>query len=182
MASITLSRRKPCKNTLGGVKSVYLAPWYKIPFSELEYDGVVITEMPVLDVYRFESVVGTDFTQDMQENEGGKYHDINLTLTFNKISIFDNLNFQNLLKKDYFVIVEDWNGNFLMSGFENGLTAESLQATTTQYTITFTGQEEKTAPIVTGIFGTDIIVVDFIDYIFQNDDNYYFQDDNNYIF
>lgn len=184
MVSITQSRNRRCKNTLGGIKSAYLAPYFKIPRSEVEYDGVTITEFPETVFYEFELTGGNTYEQTQTENDGGKFFDIGLTLTFNKLSIFDNINLQKLLKKDYFIVVEDNNGNFFLLGFRNGLTADSLISGTnpSQYTLDWSGQEEEIAPIVTGIMGTGIIIFDGIDYIFQNDDNYYFQDGNNYIF
>lgn len=182
MEAITQGRRIHCKRQLGGIKAAYLSPYKKVLRSEITYDKVSLTEFPETLFYKFDLVTGNAFEQNQTDSEGGKYFDVNLTLTFNKITTFDNNNFQKLLKKDYFMVIEDNNGNFFLLGFRNGLTAERLEASTTQYTISFIGQEEEYAPFVNDIMGTDIIVVEFTDYIFQNDDNYYFQDDNNYIF
>lgn len=182
MVSITQGRRLHCKRQLGGIKSAYLSPYKKLLRSDIAYDKVSITEFPGTYFFKFDLVSGNAFEQVQTDSEGGKYFDVNITLTFNKITTFDNNNFQKLLKKDYFMIVEDYNGNFFLLGFRNGLTAERLDASTTQYNISFTGQEEEYAPFMNDVMGSDIIIVDLIDYIFQNDDNYYFQDDNNYIF
>jgi hypothetical protein len=181
MVSIT-HRKRHCKNLIGGVKSAYLSPYQKLLRSEIEYDGVSLTEFPETLFYKFEMAGGTVFEQQQTDSEGGKYFNVNLTLTFNKITIFDNNNFQKLLKKDYFMVIEDYNGNFFLLGFKNGITGERIETSTTQYTIDFTAMEEEFAPYVNDIMGTDIIVFDYTDYIFQNDDNYYFQDDSNYIF
>jgi len=88
-----------------------------------------------------------------------------------------------LLRKDYFLIVQDNNDNYFLAGFRNGLTAEKLEQKSNQYTINFVGQEEEFAPYVNDLMGTTFIVIGEIDdYYFQDGDNYYFQDDYNYIF
>lgn len=182
VVGIDTNRARQCKNSLGGIRAAFLAPYRKIYRSEIIYDRVTLFEFPETYVYKFDLPPGNVFEQRQSENEGGKYFDVNLSLTFNKITPFDNMNFQKLLKKDYFLIVEDNNGNFFLLGFRNGVTAEAIKTSTTQYTIDFTGMEEEFAPFVTDLMGEDFIIVDGENYIFQDDTNYIFNDDTNYIF
>lgn len=182
MAFITTGRARHCKKTLGGIKAAYLAPYKKAKRSDIIYDKVTLSQFPQTLVYKFDLVSGTTFEQRQTDGDGGKYYEVGITLTFNKITAFDNVQFQRMLNKDYFMIVEDWNGNFFMLGFRNGVTAEGIKTTTTQYTVDWTGQEEELAPFVTGLMGSDFIVVDGEDYIFQDNTNFIFQDDTNYIF
>lgn len=182
MVSITQNRPRYCKATAGGIKSLFVAPWRKVSRSEYQYDGASLTEFPETFIYRFELTGPTEFVQDMQQDDGGKYYDVGLTAVFNKITVFDNLNFQKMLRKDYFLIVEDNNGNFFLLGFRNGVSADSLTTSTTQYTIEFSGMEEEAAPFVTDLIGTNFLIEERRNYIFQDGDNYIFQDDYNYIF
>lgn len=182
MVDITSGRKRFCKSTIGGVKAAFLAPYRKVARSEIIYDRVSLFQFPETIIYKFDLITGTAFVQNQNEDEGGKYFDISLTLTFNKITVFDNMQFQKLLRKDYFIIIEDFNGNYFLLGFRNGLTAESLKTSTTQYTIDFSGQEVEFAPFVNEIMGTDFIIFDGDNYIFQDDTNYIFQDDTNYLF
>lgn len=182
MVSITQNRPRYCKRNLGGIRAVYMAPYRKLLRSEITYDGVSLTQFPETLFYPFELVQGQAFTQEQVIDDGGKFFDVSLTVVFNKITPFDNLQFQKLLKKDYFLIVQDSNDNYFLLGFRNGVTAETLRTTTTQYTITFAGQEEEFAPFVNDIMGTDIITIEASNYIFQDGQNYTFQDDYNYIF
>ena len=123
------------------------------------------------------------FEQQQNENEGGKFFNQTLTLTFNRITKFDNLKFQKLLRKDYFIVVEDHNGNYFLLGFRNGMIAESLETSTAQqYKITFTGQEIEFSPFCEELINESIIIVDGINKIFQDDTDFIFQDDYNYIF
>lgn len=180
---LSANRKRVCKGLLGGIRAAFLAPYKKVYRSEINYDGVSLFEFPETNVYKFDLVSGDVFEQKHNENEGGKYYEINLTLTFNKITAFDNTQFQRMLKKDYFIILQDNNGNFFLSGFRNGLTAEKLDRSITQYKIDFVGMEEEMAPFVNDIMYEDFIVVDGnVNYIFQDDTDFIFQDDTNYIF
>lgn len=182
MVSLTSNRPRYCKSNLGGVKAIYIAPYRKLLRSEISYDGVTLLSFPETFFYTFELVRGSEFRQQQNQNEGGKYFDVSITVNINKITAFDNLNFQRLLKKDYFLIVQDGNDNYFLMGFRNGVTADSLKTSTTQYTIEFSGMEEEFAPFVTGLIGNDIIIVPTLDYVFQDGRNFIFQDDKNYIF
>lgn len=180
---IQYGRAKQCKNLLGGLKAVFLAPYRKVHRSEYVYDGASLLEFPETFIYQFDLVGNQSFTQDNQRTDGGKYFDIKLSVTFNKITVFDNLQFQKLLRKDYFVIAQDRNDNYFLLGFQYGLTAESLKTTTTQYTIEFAGEELVIAPFVTDLIGVNFLIDDGRrNYIFQDGDNNIFQDDYNYIF
>lgn len=180
---ITAGREMQCKNTIGGLKNAYLTPYKKINRSEIIYDGVSVTAFPETFIYKFELISSDIFTQDGTENEGGKFYNQNIGLTFNKITAFDNLNFQRLLKKDYFMVVEDHNSNFFLLGFRNGITAEKIEVgTSQQYKIDFTAQEEEIAPFCETLIGTDLIIIDSFNKVFQNDYNFIFQNDFNYIF
>jgi len=178
---INQNRATKCKNSLGGVKNAYLAPYKKVLRSEIIYDGVELTEFPQTFIYKFELIDG-GFEQSQKDSDGGKYYDQNITLKFNKITVFDNINFQRLLKKDYFLVLEDRNGNFFLMGFRNGATCGKLDVSLTGYTMSFEAKEEEIAPFCNELINGDLIIFDGENYIFENDDNYIFQDDNDYFF
>jgi len=181
--ALTQGRIKGCKNTIGGIKNVYLAPYRKVLRSQIVFDGVNLTTFPQTFIYKFELVSVDVFTQSGEEENGSKFYNQQLELTFNKITAFDNLQFQKLLRKDYWIVVEDKNGNFFLMGFRNGILCEKLdKGTDQQYKLSFSGQEEELAPFCETLIGEDLIIFDFYNKEFQDDDNFTFQDDNNYIF
>jgi len=183
MADITNGRAKKCKNSIGGLKAIYLAPFKKVLRSEIVYNKVELTVFPQTFIYKFALNAEPSYVQSQKDGEGGKSFDVSLSFTFNKLSKFDNMNFQKMLQKDYFIVLEDRNDNFFLSGFRNGLSADKLDSTTAgNYNISFSGQEEEVAPFCNELINVSLIVVDVENYIFQNDDNNIFQNDNNYIF
>lgn len=178
-----VNRLKTCKNTIGGVKNAYLAPYKKVFRSELGYDGVTLTEFPQTFIYKFELVSGDVFEQAHNNGDGGKYYEGQITLTFNTITALDNQQFQRLLKKDYWLVIEDNNGNFFLMGLRNGATADSLDVSTAQqYKIKFSTMEEEIAPFCEQLMGTDLIILDPTNKIFQDGTNFIFQNDYNFIF
>lgn len=180
MVFINSNRSIQCKNTLGGVKNAYLAPYKKVLRSQIIYDGKELTQFPQTFIYKFELVNG-GFEQSQEESDGGKFYNQRITLNFNKISIFDNINFSKLLRKDYFLVLEDRNGNFFLMGFRNGASCDKLDVNLTSYTLTFEAKEEEFAPYCSSLIGTDLVPVDYENHVFENDDNYIFENDDNYI-
>jgi hypothetical protein len=180
---ITQGKNRICKDSVGGLKNAYLAPYKKVLRSEIIYDKVSLTQFPQTFIYKFELVYGNTFDQQQNSEDGGKFFNQNISLSFSKLSAFDNLQFQKLLRKDYFIIGEDWNGNYFLFGFRNGLVAEKLDSSTDQqYQISFNSQEEEIAPFCNDLINTDFIIVDGYNKVFQDDYNFIFQNDFNYIF
>ena len=181
--NITNGRDKQCKNAIGGIKSVYLAPYKKVARSEMVYNGVELSDFPQTFIYKFKMTGGVSFIQSQQDSDGGKLFSQSISLNFSKLSIFDNLNFTKLLKKDYFIVVEDNNDNFFLMGFKNGLECDKVDSSTNQtYSISFNGQEQDFAPFCNNLINDSLIIVDGYNYIFQDNTNYIFQNDTNYIF
>lgn len=181
--SVTNGRNKQCKDAIGGIKSVYLAPYKKVTRSNIIYDGVELNGFPQTFIYKFKTTGGVSCLQTQQDSDGGKSFSQSINLTFAKLSIFDNLNFTKLLRKDYFIVVEDNNNNYFLMGFKNGLECDKVETSTSQtYNISFNGEEENFAPFCNNIINDSLIIIDGYDYIFQDDTNYIFQNDTNYIF
>lgn len=180
---IIQGREIQCKTQIGGIKNAYIASYIPVTRSSITYDGISLTTFPQTFVFKFELLSGEVFQQQMNDGDGGKYYDINITLNFFKISAFDNLQFQRLLKKDWFLVIQDNNNNYFLLGFRNGLICEKLDSETNQkYSLTFTGQEEELAPFCDDLINTDLIIVDFYNKIFQEGSNFIFQDGSNNIF
>jgi hypothetical protein len=178
---ITNGRKRQPKNSIGGVRSVYFAPFKKVLRSQIALSGVNLLAFPQTFVYRFEAF-GSTFTQTQSEDAGGKSFKQNISLSFNKISAFDNVRFEKMIRNDYFCVVEDKNGNFVLAGFRNGLECNTLSVSTSgSYQLTFEGQEESFAPFCANLIGTVFVPINRVDYILQNNDDYILENNDNYI-
>lgn len=182
ICNIETGRLKNCKGSLGGIKSVYIAPYKKVLRSEIITDGVTITGFPVTFIYEFVLLGDLAFNQNESKNDGGKYQEISLSLNFKDVNAFDNSRFQKMLNRDYFVVILDRNGNYFLSGLQNGLTCETLKAGADNiYSLTFAGQELERAQFCEDLIGTSLIPVTSINYIFENNDNHIFENNDNQI-
>jgi hypothetical protein len=179
---VSAGRKKQCKNIVGGIRAIYLASFIKAKRSEIVYDKVSLTQFPQTFFYKFQSEVNSSFSQNQKENEGGKFYEQSLSLTFNKVTAFDNLNFSKFLNKEYLCVVQDRNDNYFMAGFRNGLICEKLDINNNTYTMNFEGMETELAPFCDALIGSSIVELENANRVFQNNDNYIFQDNENYKF
>jgi hypothetical protein len=164
---ITASRLKGCKDSIGGVKKVYLFAFEKHARSLIVVEDMVLTSFPETDIYPFEAVNDPNFTNNGEENEGGKFYNEGLDLSFKGIFVYDE--FEIFLKKDLRCIIEDRNGKLRMLGLRNGLIVERLNRTTgdaknslSGYTFNLQGQEENIAPFLNNLDDFNIIPNDFL--------------------
>jgi len=173
-------RDKVLKDSITGVKRVYIAPYTKLLRSQYTYNGVRLTNFPLTDFYRFDFNTQASFTQSLEIKEGNTFYNQSLSLTFNKASEYDNLNFQKLVRTDFRIVLEMKNGDFLLMGFLNGVTADKLETSESrQYQISFKGIEEDLTPYVNTLIGTKIITLNPFNLIFQNGNRQIFQNNTN---
>jgi hypothetical protein len=164
---ITAGRLKGCKDSIGGVSKVYLFAFEKHARSLVVVEDMILTSFPATDIYPFETANEPNFTDNGEENEGGKFYNEGLDLSFKGIFVYDE--FEIFLKKDLRCIIEDRNGKLRMLGLRNGLIVERLSRTTgdaknslSGYNITFQGQEENIAPFLDDLDDFTIIPNDFL--------------------
>lgn len=175
-------RDRVCKDNITGIKRVYITPYVKVSRSQYTYNGVRLTRFPLTYLYKFDFNTQASFTQSLEIKEGNTFYNQNLSLTFNKSSEYDNLNFQKLTKADFRIVLEMKNGDFLMMGFKNGVSADKLETSESrQYQISFKGIEEDLSPYVTTIFNTSFVVIDGLNAILQNGNNLIFQNNENFL-
>lgn len=150
MVNLSSGIGRICKDNVGGVKKVYLFPYVKYLRSQMPITDLVLTSFPSTTIYEFEANNDVNFTNDGEENEGGKFYNESLNLEFVGIYVYDE--FEKFLKQDFRCIILDNNGNYRMLGAFNGLLVENLTRTSGDaknsfkgYRFTLSGQEERPA-------------------------------------
>jgi len=155
---IDSGRTEACKDGVGGVRNLYVAN-----FDATLYDTATVTldEITALatavDVYKFEVRGDSNTFEETNENSrdnGTSYFVQSGTFSLKKQDVAST----RLLKLMSFgrphIIVEDYNGNFRLAGFQNG--CEVSVGTTTGgamgdlngYNITFEGMEKAPASFI----------------------------------
>ena len=156
ICGITSSRAKKCKDSIAGLDIVYLFPFVKYDRSQIIVNTNILTTFPTTTIYKFE-VLNANLTEEMSEEDGGKFYTQNLSFDLAKVDLVDNLELVKLLKKDYLAIVSDRNGIYRLLGLYNGLIAELTKVTGggkadfNGYKITLEGKESLSSLYITNL-------------------------------
>ena len=151
MSDLTRGRIEPCKNSLGGVKELWLTSF--VPYSHqliLGYRQMVIYDFPQTLMYEFKAQ-NKEFSETLNEN--GNY-DQQILFRFTGQSVEDAQAAELLAKKSLRAIVIDYNDKIRVFGLHNGLTAEvsgasgGPKSSFLGYDIVLSGIEELAAPFL----------------------------------
>ena len=156
----------PCKTGVGGVKAFYFANFEPLIYKEFEKtDGLVTslftdsgndTRTPI-DLYKYELRSSGHNLEDANENSeetGTSFVTSTFTAILKQIGATtrDELQLASFGRPQVFV--EDYNGNFLLVGIENGCTVTVNQVTGSAmgelsgYNLTITAQEREMSYLI----------------------------------
>lgn len=150
--ALTKGRVLDCKDQLGGLKYIYLGV-----FSDLESATVVedvdgqISDLGTLSVYKYVLPANTANaveTITASPENGTLFFSQALTMALNKLTAEDRNEIKLIASNRIFAVAEDFNGNQLLYGYQNGLDANGGTVETgtakgdrSGYTLTFLGEE-----------------------------------------
>ena len=125
---LTLGRLEPCKDSSGGLKNLYFANFNSSIFSEFTETGGLITALlsaPVspIDLYKYEVRSSGHSVEDAPEvsgENGTVAVTTTVTAILKQLSGTSRDEFQLMMYGRPHIIAEDYNGNFLLVGIENG--------------------------------------------------------------
>ena len=163
MNQITRGRNGACKDTLGGIKNVYMWSWVQYPFFQIK--GVksgLLTSYPSTVVYQFETVANTNgYEESLIEDNA---YSQSLTVNLKSVDLETTVDLEDYQNIRLGVIVEDYNGLFRLMGAYNGCDMESLKVVYGSgssdfngYQLEISGSERFKAPLF-----TDLSAVGFI--------------------
>ena len=153
---LSLGRLEPCKDSVGGLKAIYF-----VNFGDITSWTPDATNTDVIDAvagtpsaYKYEIKGASSFTQNIQSDRltGTTAFEQVLEVTLKKLSVADHKELKLLSYGRPHVIVEDYNGNFFLSGLEHGMEVTGGTIVTgaamnelSGYTLTLTGMERVPA-------------------------------------
>ena len=177
---------RKCKDSKGGIKSVWLLSWKQYSRSQVVTVENTVVTFPQSFVYKFESVSSVNVEEKMNENEGGKYYEQSLTMSFKSDWSRD---FDKLLNKDYRILTLDNNGLYRILGLWKGLECKKIDFKTggakgemNGYTFTLEGQEEKQSYFINNPFSNGFIEDNSYYLLLQNSDNILTQNSDKIIY
>tara|TARA_E500000081_G_C6083796_1_gene329195 strand:+ start:549 stop:1154 length:606 start_codon:yes stop_codon:yes gene_type:complete len=161
---LTLGRKEPCKDSLGGIKNVYFVDFGKL--GTVSYDS---TDTDVIDNLTGSSIGGTansltafkyevkgasslEQTVTASRETGTTFYEQTLNITLKKLTKADHKELKLLAYGRPHIAVEDYNGNVMMMGLEHGadvsggtIVTGTAMGDLSGYTLTFTASEKKPA-------------------------------------
>ena len=111
---LTLGRKEPCKDVVGGLKNVYFVDFGDLGTVTLTDDEITNMTGASGSLTAFEQAITSS-----REN-GTTFVEQTLTLTLKKLTKEDNKELKLLAYGRPHVAVEDYNGNVFMMGLEHG--------------------------------------------------------------
>ena len=161
---LTLGRKEPCKDSVGGIKNVYF-----VDFGGLGTVSFDSTDTDVIDdltgttiggtansltAYKYEVKGNSSLEQTVtaSRENGTVFYEQTLNLTLHKLTKEDNKELRLMAYGRPHICVEDYNGNLMMMGLENGadvsggtIVTGAAMGDMSGYTLTFSGTEKKPA-------------------------------------
>jgi len=151
---LTLGRKEPCKDVVGGLKNVYFVDFGDLGTVTLTNDEITnitgLNQDGNLTAFKYELKGNSSFEQTITSSRenGTTFFDQTLTLTLKKLSKEDNKELKLLAYGRPHVAVEDYNGNVFMMGLEHGadvtggtISSGAAMADLSGYTLTLNAQE-----------------------------------------
>ena len=154
--TLTLGRKEPCKDTVGGLKAVYFTDFGDYG-TVTETDDEITDLSGVFTVFKYELKGNSSFEQAITSSRenGTTFFDQTLTLTLKKLSKETNKELKLLAYGRPHVAVEDYNGNVFVMGLQHGaevtggtVSTGAAMADLSGYTLTLNAQETKAANFV----------------------------------
>ena len=172
---------RKCKDSLGGLKKVYLFPYVKYSRSQIILNGNILVSYPDTTIYEFEVETNPSVSQTQSTDAGGKYFDISLSLDLPNTLGYD---FEKVLNKDYNIITEDRNGKLRFLGNRNGLECTSLNYDTggsknsfSGLKLSFEGKEECEAWFINNLASAGFDIFGQGEFLLQENEDFLLQED-----
>lgn len=163
--AISTGRALSCKDSIGGLKSVYFVNYEDIDVADITYD---VTNTDVIDTivstgsvtaYKYDLKGASTFEQAVTSSRenGTTFFEQTLNLTFTKLDKATHKQLKLIAWGRPRVLVEDYNGNVFLMGLEHGaevsggtIVSGAAMGDLSGYTLTLTAQEKAPANFLDG--------------------------------
>jgi len=158
---LTLGRKEPCKDVVGGLKNVYFVDFGGLGTVTIANDEITnMTGTTIggsansLTAYKYELKGNSSFEQTITSSRenGTTFFDQTLTLTLKKLTKETNKELRLMAYGRPHVAVEDYNGNVFMMGTVHGadvnggtISSGAQMGDLSGYTLTLNAQETQAA-------------------------------------
>ena len=164
MSDISRGRLEHCKDSVGGIKNIYIVAQDVADYELTELDlgsgdtGLVRESRDeVISVWQFTPSRDSSYTENISvsKNNGTAYFESVLDLTFPKLTFFDHFTIKKITHGFPKILVEDNNNNVVCVSFKRGMsvTSGSIESGASMgdmsgYKLTITGEDKEPAPFL----------------------------------
>ena len=161
---LTLGRKEPCKDVVGGIKNIYFVDFgdLTLTFDASPDVDVVSSVGTSVENFKYEVKGNSSLEQTVNSSRenGTTFYEQTLNLTLHKLTKEDNKELKLMAYGRPHVVIEDYNKNLMIMGLEHGadvsggtIVTGAAMGDLSGYTLTLTGMEtmpanfiEKTSP------------------------------------
>lgn len=153
---LTIGRAVPCKDVVGGIKSVYFVDFGD--FGAIAYDSTNTDAIETIagtpEAFQYDVKGNSSFTQNVNSSRenGTTFYEQVLELTFTKLDKQSHKELKLMAFGRPHVFVEDYNENIFLMGLEFGaeitggtIVTGAAMGDLSGYTLSLTAQEKKPA-------------------------------------
>ena len=166
---ITKGRNEPCKDTVGGLRAVYLIDYGTlgaITYAASSDEITALAGAPTAYKYELKGNSNLEQTITSSRENGTTFYDQILTMTLKKLSPETNDELALIAVARPHIVVEDNNENFFLVGLDLGADCNggtvvngAADGDLSGYTLSFQGMEKKPANFLQGgVTGVGITV------------------------
>ena len=150
--SVTNGRALPCKSGVGGLKSIYFAPYTSTTAALTDSSGTITLDESV-SFYKYEIKGNSSLETSINSSRenGSTFYESTLNVTFTFIDVATQEQIKLLSHGRPQIVIEDYNGNHFLMGKDHGsevtggtVVTGAAMGDLSGFTLTLTAQE--TAP------------------------------------
>ena len=153
---LSLGRKEPCKDVVGGIKAVYFTDFGDLG-TVTKTDDEITDLSGTFTAFKYEVKGNSSFEQNITSSRenGTTFFEQTLNLTLHKLSKEDNKELKLLAYGRPHVAVEDYNGNVFLMGLQHGadvsggtIVTGAAMGDLSGYTLTLSSMEVEPANFV----------------------------------
>lgn len=154
---LTTGRELPCKDSVGGIKAVYLADYGSLGALTVS-SGEVTAIAGTPDLFQFDVKGNSSLEQAITSSRenGTTFYEQTLNLTLTKLDLATQQEIVQMAKARPHIFVEDYNGNYFLVGAAHGadvsggtIVTGAAMGDLSGFTLVFSAQETLPAYFVT---------------------------------
>jgi hypothetical protein len=155
--TLTTGRELPCKDSVGGIKAVYLADYGTLGALTVA-SGEVTAIAGTPDLFKFDVKGNSSLEQAITSSRenGTTFYEQTLNLTLTKLDVATQQEIVTIAKARPHIFVEDYNGNYFLIGAVHGadvsggtIVTGAAMGDLSGFTLVFSAQETLPAYFVT---------------------------------